>query len=121
MTDSKAIGLLESTVTKSVLYKHPEDFVHAKDSSYVESFNNVMNLFQDKRICFSDEQYHMREQLAVLYWNENVDREYTSVWKPRQTNIGGKSRKTREKKNYRPATYNYCDNIWKLYVQKLSE
>ena len=29
----------------------------ARDTSYVESFNNVMNIFQDKRIAFSNAQY----------------------------------------------------------------
>jgi hypothetical protein len=46
----------------------------AKDTFYVESFNNVINIFQDKRISFSDEQYKFRSNLAVLHWNENVDR-----------------------------------------------
>ena len=49
-----------------------------------------MNIFQDKRISFSDTQYNMRAQLAVIHWNENVDRVYTSVWKPRTARAKGK-------------------------------
>ena len=44
------------------------------------SFNNVMNIFQDKRITFSDKEYNMRVYLAVLHWNENADRKHTSKW-----------------------------------------
>jgi hypothetical protein len=51
-----------------------------------ESFNNVINIFQDKRISFSDEQYKFRSNLAVLHWNENVDRKYTSIWKSKNPN-----------------------------------
>ena len=41
---------------------------------FAESFNIVMNIFQDKRISFSDMQYNIRAQLAIILWNENVDR-----------------------------------------------
>ena len=42
-----------------------------------------MNVYQDKRIVFSDAQYKARSNLAVCHWNENVDRQYTSVWNPK--------------------------------------
>ena len=32
----------------SVIYKHDEDFVLARDSSYVENFINAMNIFLTK-------------------------------------------------------------------------
>ena len=72
------------SIVSSNLYKHPEDYVLAKDTYYVESFNNTMNIFQDKRIAFGDHTYRARSYLAVCHWNENVDREYTSVWNPRR-------------------------------------
>ena len=54
-----------------------------RDTSYGESFNNVMNIFQDKRIAFSNAQCSIRSQLALMHSNENVDRGYTSVWNRR--------------------------------------
>jgi hypothetical protein len=48
--------LLDSVIRRSTIYNAPEDYVLAKDTFYVESFNNVINIFQDKRISFSDEQ-----------------------------------------------------------------
>jgi hypothetical protein len=38
---------------------------------------SLMNIYQDKRIAFGDMQYNARSNLAVLPWNENVDREFT--------------------------------------------
>ena len=58
------------SITSSTLYKSPQDFMLAMDTYYVESFNNSMNMFQDKRISFGDLQYSVRSQLAVCHWNE---------------------------------------------------
>ena len=84
---SKAKKLLDSVIRRSTIYKAPGDYVSAKVTFYVESFNNVINIFQDKRISFSGEQYKFRLNLAVLHWNENVDRKYTSIWKSRNSNV----------------------------------
>ena len=78
----------------------------------MESFNNVMNIFQDKRISFSDLQYSMRSQLAVLHWNENGDRAYTSIWNPRDARA---PRRRLGKKVYKAVTYQYRQNIWGAY------
>ena len=48
---------------------------------HILSFHNVVNVYHDKRVSFSDEQYKARADFAVCHWNENVDREFTSVWK----------------------------------------
>lgn len=70
--DSRAEELLRMAIRETVVYKCPEDFVHAMDTYYVESFNNVLNIFLDKRIHFGDESYKMRTSLAICHWNENV-------------------------------------------------
>ncbi|OWF49497.1 hypothetical protein KP79_PYT17520 [Mizuhopecten yessoensis] len=79
LSDAVAIKLLFKVLTSYVLYKSPHDFVLARDTFYVESFNNVMNIFHDKRISFSDKQYETRSVIAVCHWNTNVDRKYTSL------------------------------------------
>lgn len=84
LVDKVSEKLLRNVIVSSNLYKYPEDYVLAKDTYYVESFNNTMNIFQDKRIAFGDHTYRARSHLAVCHWNENVDREYTSVWNPRR-------------------------------------
>ena len=83
ITEDRAADLLLNVITRSTLYKSPRDFMLAMDTYYVESFNNSMNMFQDKRISFGDLQYSVRSQLAACHWNENVDREFTSIWHPR--------------------------------------
>ncbi|CAG2242369.1 unnamed protein product [Mytilus edulis] len=101
--------LLLGVIRKSTIYTHPEDYVLAKDTCYVESFNNTMNMFQDKRIAFSNDNYQARSQLAVCHWNENVDRDFTSIWNPNRRNA---PRSNIGKKNYKPPTYNYRQSIW---------
>ncbi|CAC5407084.1 unnamed protein product [Mytilus coruscus] len=86
ITNGKVRKMLESAIKSSTIYKYPQDYILAKDTFYVESFNNVVNIFQDKRICFGDDQYKLRSNLVVCHWNENVDRGYTSVWKSRNPN-----------------------------------
>ncbi|KAH3865004.1 hypothetical protein DPMN_028038, partial [Dreissena polymorpha] len=76
-----------------------------------------MNIFQDKRIAFSDIQYNMKSQIAVLHWNENVDREFTSIWNPRTNRA---PRQTKEK-NYKAMRSKYRKNIWNLYMRSMFE
>ena len=79
-TDEKAGDLLDAAIQKTLIYKRPQNFCYAKDTYYVESFNNCILMFMDKRISFSDYEYLTRSRLTVLHWNENVDREHTSIY-----------------------------------------
>ena len=116
ITNPKAEKSLENVVQSSLIFKNPEDFVLARDSYYVESFNTVMNIFQDNRIDFSNQQYNMRSQLAVLHWNENVDREYTSIWNPRDQRA---PRRQKGKTMYKAVKYQYRRNIWDTYMASM--
>jgi hypothetical protein len=60
-------------------------------------------------MIFGDEQYKFRSDLAVCHWNENVDRGYTSIWKPNNPNAPATQK---GKKVYKQLTYNYRQNIW---------
>ncbi len=112
ITDPKAEKMLTTALHKSTIYKSAEDFFCGKETHYIESFNNVLNVFQDKRIALSSLQYKMRAQLAVLHWNENVDRPTTSTW----TKPSGPNRRGKTKKIYTNLTYNYRENLWKLFM-----
>jgi hypothetical protein len=109
--DPKAEDLLRTAIKKSVVYKSPEDFVYAMDTFYVESFNNVLNIFLDKRIHFGDESYKMRTCLAICHWNENVDRDATSFY---QAPSG------RKKRTLGPRKYGYREKIWRRFVHGIS-
>ncbi|KAK3108748.1 hypothetical protein FSP39_014764 [Pinctada imbricata] len=116
ITDPKAEKLLKDILRNSTIYKYPGDYILAKDTFYVESFNNVVNVYQDKRISFSDSQYNARSNLSVCHWNENVDRSFTSVWNP-PNNRHPRSRLG--KKCYKKLTFNFRDNIWKRYTKDI--
>ena len=61
-----------------------------------------MNIYQDKRIAFVDMQYNARSNLALLQWNENVDRDFTSIYHQRNPRA---PRSQRGKKNYKRKTF----------------
>lgn len=115
ITDKKAEILLTNALHSTIIYKHPEDFALGKDTHYVESFNNVLNIFQDKRINFSSKEYQKRAKLAVLHWNENVDRGYTSEWhKPTAAN-----KRSKTKKIYKNITYQYRKKLWQRFFKSV--
>ena len=58
--------MLEGVINNSAIFISQDDFFLARDTSYGESFNNVMNILFDKRISFTDQQYNDRSQMAVL-------------------------------------------------------
>ena len=111
VTDSKAADLLKSAIARSIIYRNPLDFALARDTYYVESFNNAILTFMDKRIVFSTEEYLVRSQLAVLHWNENVDREFTSKYTYRNSQ--------RVKKVLKRCSFQYREKLWISYINKI--
>ncbi len=116
ITDKKAAKMLSNAITSSTLYKNPKNFVLGKETFLVESFNNTLNMFQDKRIVYGDEQYDLRSKISVMHWNENVNRPYTSI---KTIKSSSKSRPGTTHKNYKPSTYNYRSNVWKSYLKSI--
>ena len=72
ITDKKAERLLLNVLTQSQIYKNPSYFHLAKETSYVESFNNHLNMWHDKRIKFGQKQFRTQSELAVISWNETT-------------------------------------------------
>jgi hypothetical protein len=109
--DPAALDILKKFLHSMVLYKNAEDYVLACDTYYVESFNNACLIYQDKRIHYGDQVYKLRIQLAVLDWNEHVDRPYTS----RHTSIRpDHPRRHLGKKVYKKKTYKFVQDIWEM-------
>lgn len=52
--------LLRNVIIISLIYKYPEDFKLGRDTYYVESFNNTLNIYEDKKIAFGSDQYKVR-------------------------------------------------------------
>ena len=57
--------------------------------------------------------------LAVLSWNEHVDRPFTS----RSVHYNGKNilRRRLGKKQYKKKTYNFVSDIWSLFVRVIDQ
>lgn len=112
--------LFEDALKKTVVYSSPHDFTQALDTFYVESFNNVLNMFHDKRIAFGEREYLRRSRMAVLvlHWNENVNRPHTSIWIPPEQQILPHlgPRKNSGKKIYTKRTFMYCQLIWNVFI-----
>lgn len=73
LTSPVAVELLLSCVRKCYVYKDAQNYIYHMDTSSVESFNNSLNVFHDKRIgTFSALHYTIRSNLAICQWNETV-------------------------------------------------
>lgn len=109
ITTEKAADLLEKAIRDSNLYKNAQWYIYNMSTAHVESFNNLLNVFQDKRIAFKHDTYMTRSKLAVCHWNENVGRESRKTHHP-------DGRMSIHYVHHDPS-HNYCDTVWKQYTQ----
>lgn len=72
IVEEKAESLLVEAIKTSHVYRNADLYRKNASTAHVESFNNTLNVFQDKRICFSDKIYKLRSNLAICHWNENL-------------------------------------------------
>ena len=114
--DPKAELLLRGVIRNSTVYKSPDDFNLARDTFFVESFNNTLNVYEDKRISFGLEQYKMRSYLATCHWNENVGRAHASVSNVRNPRA---PRRNKGRKVLKRPTFTFRANIWKKYIKRV--
>ena len=82
----------------------------------LKALTMCLMFYQNKRIAFGDEQYNTRNNLAVCHWNENVDREHTSVSNPQNAR---RPRRKRGNKNYKKLFFKFRDNSWKCFVNSV--
>jgi len=64
LQDPAAVRLLTKFVHTSAIYRRPADYIYGRDTYLVESYNNVMLLYIDKRIHYGNQTYEMRRNLA---------------------------------------------------------
>ena len=112
LTSPVAEKLLMDALHQTVVYKSPQDYIYAMDTFYVESFNNTLNMFHDKRIFFGDDSYRMRTALAICHWNENVDRRATGTYQYPD----GKTKRILSKR-----TFQYREEIWRMFLDSLKQ
>ncbi|CAC5389907.1 unnamed protein product [Mytilus coruscus] len=112
--DPKAEMLLGRALMNTQVYKSPTDYIHCMDSYYVESFNNAILQYHDKRISFSKQVYILRTSLAVLDWNEHVNRQTTSL---KTVQDAKNLRRQLQVKILKRKSYNMWSEIWDQLVQ----
>ncbi|XP_076437044.1 uncharacterized protein LOC143276438 [Babylonia areolata] len=73
--DPKAELLLRQALQKTLIYKTAHDYVHCMDTFFVESFNNTMLQYHDKRLGshFGEATYKLHTCLSVLDWNDHIN------------------------------------------------
>ena len=104
----EAVRILRNFIHSLTVYKSAADFVLARSTYYIESFNNTCLIYLDKRIHYKNTMYELRRDLCVLDWNEHVDRQYTSVYRRiRPAHMGRRS----GKKTYKKKTYNFVRDV----------
>ena len=71
---------------------------------------------KDKRIKFGDKEYKRCTNLAVLDWNENVDRNFTSITYYEDAR---RPRCRSGSKHLKPKTYTFFSTIWKEFLDSI--
>ena len=116
ITSPVAAELLTNFLHKHVVYKNAEDYTVPRDTYYVESFNNVCLVYLPKRIHIqSHVHYDMRMGLAVLDWNEHVDREATSHNDRQSAEHYRRRRGTRVLKK---KSFGFVQDIWTSIIEQ---
>uniref|UniRef100_A0A147BQ57 Uncharacterized protein n=2 Tax=Ixodes ricinus TaxID=34613 RepID=A0A147BQ57_IXORI len=112
--DPVAENLLSSFLRSTTVFKNAGDYIQAKDTYHVESFNNTMLIYIDKRVHYMDRSYSLRQGLAVLDWNEHVGRQYTSTYFVEDAchpdRQGGKKKYTKKK-------FSFTEKIRRLVLE----
>ncbi len=115
ITDPKAEKLLTDFIKGMSIYKEAHMYAYCNDTHYVESYNNALLQYHDKRICFGKENYLLRTNLAILDWNEHVDRPHTSV---REVTDARNPRRKKGLPVHSKKTNNFKQEIWQRWIQK---
>lgn len=105
--------ILREAIRKLPIYRNPIDYVHCMDTHYVETFNNSALIYHDKRIVFKPREYRRRTFLSVLDWNENIEREFTSI---HFTEDPTHPRRRQGKKLLKPKTYRFVKKLWEGFI-----
>ncbi|KAL5479233.1 hypothetical protein EMCRGX_G022729 [Ephydatia muelleri] len=78
LSDPAAIRALEGALTRTSIYRYAAHYCRSRDTYWIESFNHQLLTYLSKRVHFGDDTFVIRMNLAVLDWNENVQRAATS-------------------------------------------
>ena len=115
ITDTVAEQMFVNFLHKLPVYREPDHYKYCMDTHYVESFNNALLQYHDKRIVFGLRTYKLRLNLAILDWNEHVDRLATSE---KTSDEDDNSRRQATVKVLSKKTYHFRQDVWKAWMKK---
>ncbi|XP_064401110.1 uncharacterized protein LOC135347149 [Halichondria panicea] len=115
LVSRKAIEALIKQLHTTYIYRYAKDFCSCRDTYWVESFNHQLLTYLPKCIHFSTETFIMRMNLAVLDWNENVNRSYTSMSKV--SDLRRPDRRTAMKALVKKG-FKFVALLWAMYVEQ---
>lgn len=107
--------LLRGIILNSIIYNYPDEFKLGRDTYFVESFNNTLKIYQDKRIAFGSEQYiklglFFELATGMKMWGENSLQCHIDV-------IENPHVDKLEKKNYSRQQFQFRNNIWNHFMK----
>ncbi|XP_070190600.1 uncharacterized protein [Littorina saxatilis] len=119
ITDPKAELLLRQALERTVIFKNPLDYIHCMDTYFVESFNNTMLQYHDKRTdgSLSLESYTLRTHMSILDWNENINsRIVTSL---REIQDARNPRRVSARRNLKRKCFDFWTMLWHDYASAI--
>ena len=69
ITERAAQEMFRDAIRKTALYKEANYYYKGLTSSFAETFNNVLNVYTDKRIFMSERCYSIGTYMAIIHWN----------------------------------------------------
>nr|XP_058943697.1 uncharacterized protein LOC131771852 [Pocillopora verrucosa] len=86
--------------------------LQCRETYWIESLYSVMLIYAAKRIHHGDDTYNMCMELAILDWNENVNREASSLQMYQHTRHPNRLAETRVLTS---KTFNFRETIWSTF------
>jgi hypothetical protein len=116
MKSDRAVDILTNCLKGLPVYKEADKYKYCMDTHYAESFNNALLQFVDKRISFGFPTYKLRIDLALLDWNENINRDSTSE---RTVSYKRNPEMTYKIPVKKAKTFHYKEKIWNKWTEML--
>lgn len=116
ITAKEAENILINFLKKLPVYKKAKEYRYCADTHYVESFNNCLLQYHDKRIVFGRDTYSLRINLSILDWNENVNRVSTSK---REIEDAMNPRRKSAITVKKAKTFNFKDKIYRSWIKNI--
>ncbi|CAH3153238.1 unnamed protein product, partial [Pocillopora meandrina] len=79
LTKPEVVAACREAIVGTSIYRHASDYMQCRETYWIESLHSVMLIYAAKRIHHGDDTYNMCMELAILDWNENVNREASSL------------------------------------------